>query len=176
MSENSFITTLIDTDNTVKINYVILFFIFVIGLSNNIFRNMFGQQIKGQLKSGYVKHSICVFFLFLLLDMNPTNDRAVLNPVFNIIISATIYLLVLLLMHSNQLYISFILAILFIIIVIHKFKSYFENTINDQEILQGKLDMIYKTNNVFIVIIILIIIIGSLTSLDIKSLINTVMN
>jgi hypothetical protein len=176
MSENSFITTLIDTDNTVKINYVILFFIFVIGLSNNIFRNMFGQQINGQLKSGYVKHSICIFFLFLLLDMNPTNDRAVLNPVFNIIISATIYLLVLLLMHSNQLYISFILAILFIIIVIHKFKSYFENTINDQEILQGKLDMIYKTNNVFIVIIILIIIIGSLTSLDIKSLINTVMN
>jgi hypothetical protein len=176
MSENSFITTLIDTDNTVKINYVILFFIFVIGLSNNIFRNMFGQQINGQLKSGYVKHSICIFFLFLLLDMNPTNDRAALNPVFNIIISATIYLLVLLLMHSNQLYISFILAILFILIVIHKFKSYFENTINDQEILQGKLDMIYKTNNVFIVIIILIIIIGSLTSLDTKSLINTVMN
>jgi len=177
MSENSFITGFISVDNTVKINYVILFFIFVIGLSNNVFRNIFGQQIKKQLNSGYVKHSICIFFLFLLLDINTANgSAAVLNPLFNVIISCIIYLLVLLLMHSNELYISLIMVILLILVVMHKFKSHFENSINDQEVLQGKLDMIYKTNNVFVVIIILIIVIGSLTSLDMKALKNTIMN
>ena len=68
------------------------------------------------------------------------------------------------------------MVILLILVVMHKFKSHFENSINDQEVLQGKLDMIYKTNNVFVVIIILIIVIGSLTSLDMKALKNTIMN
>ena len=39
------------------------------------------------------------------------------------------------------------------LIVLDKFKSYYQNTINDQEELQGKLDLIYKTSNVFVIII-----------------------
>lgn len=173
MSENGVFTNWVDSDNTVKINYVILFFIFVIGLSNNVFRNMFGSQLKSYFKSGYIKHFVCVFFLFLLLDVNTTNAKDVLNPFFNLMLSLIIYTLVLLLTHSNQLYIAFITIILFILVVLHKFKTYYKNTINDQEILQGKLDLIYKTNNVFVIIIVLIIVIGSLTSLDGKALKNS---
>lgn len=175
MSESNLISNLIDGDNTVKINYIILFFIFIIGLSNNVFRNMFGDQIKQHLKYGYVKHLISIFFLFLLLDINTTNNKNVFNPLVNILVSFIIYALVLLLMHSNQLYIACIMIILVILIILDKFKSYYENSINDQEILQGKLDLIYKTNNVFVIIIILIISIGSLTSLDMDALKKSIM-
>lgn len=176
MSETNLISKLIDGDNTVKINYIILFFIFIIGLSNNVFRNMFGDQMKEHLKSGYVKHFISILFLFLLLDINTTNNKNVFNPLTNLLISFIIYVLVLLLTHSNQLYIACIMIILVILVVLGKFKSYYENSVNDQEILQGKLDLIYKTNNVFIIIIILIISIGSLTSLDLNALKKSIMN
>lgn len=170
MVENNAWTKFIDGDNTNKINYIILFFILVIGLSNEMFIGVFGNKLKNVVNRGYVKHSIMVLFLFLLLDINHTNTKNVLNPFLNILNATIIYALVLLLMHSNRLYIAFITIILVILIVLHKFKSHYEATINDQELLQGKLDLMYKTNNVFVIIIILTIVIGSLTTLNLNSL------
>ena len=63
-----------------------------------------------------------------------------------------------------------ILNMLVVLIILNKFKSYYQSTINDQEDLQGRLDLIYKTTNVFVIIIVLTIIIGTLTSLNMKSL------
>ena len=166
----------IKTDNTNKINYVILFFIFMIGLSQNMFKNMFGCQIQKMIQSNYVKHLVSLLFLFLLVDMNTNNvgDNQSANPLFSLLYTAIIYVLVFLLLHSNRIYITFISIIIFVLIILDKFKSYYQNSINDQEELQGKLDLIYKTNNVFVIIIILTIIIGTLTSLDMSDLQKTI--
>ena len=49
-------------------------------------------------------------------------------------------------------------------------KQYYEFNISDQEVLQENLGFLYKMNNVFVIIIILTIIIGTLTSLNLKEL------
>jgi len=164
---------LIKNDNTNKIKYVILFFIFIIGLSQNLFNNIFGCNLHKIIKNNLTKHAVSLLFLFLLVDINSDNSEIKSNPLISLLYSCIIYSLVFLLLHSNKIYITFIIIIIFILIVLDKFKSYYQSTINDQEELQGKLDLIYKTTNVFVIIIILTIIIGTLTSLDMSSLKNT---
>lgn len=161
---------IINSDNTIKVNYIILFFIFMIGLSQNMFKNLFGCNIHKLIKSNYAKHFVTLLFLFLLIDVNSDNIKNTANPLISLIYSITIYVLVFLLLHSNKIYITFISIIIFVLIILDKFKSFYQNTINDQEELQGKLDLIYKTNNVFVIIIVLTIIIGTLTSLNIDTL------
>ena len=160
----------IKNDNTNKINYVILFFIFMIGLSQNMFKNMFGCNLQKTFRSIYAKHLVCLLFLFLLIDMNTDNIKNTANPLMSLLYSITIYVLVFLLLHSNKIYITFISIIIIVLIVLDKFKNYYQNNIHDQEDLQSILDLIYKTNNVFVIIIILTIIIGTLTSLDMDGL------
>ncbi len=161
---------LIKNDNTNKIKYVILFFIFMIALSQNLFKNIFGCSLRNIIKNTYSKHAISLLFLFLLIDVNSDNIETNSNPLISLLYSAIIYTLVFLLLHSNKLYITFISIIILVLIILDKFKSYYQNTINDQEELQGKLDLIYKTTNVFVIIVVLTIIIGTLTSLNMKSL------
>lgn len=163
---------LIKNDNMNKIKYVILFFIFMIALSQNLFKNIFGCNMNNIINNAYTKHIITLLFLFLLVDMNLDNVESKSNPLISLVYSCIIYVLVFLLLHSNKIYITFITIIIVILIVLDKFKSFFQNAINDQEELQGRLDMIHKTTNVFIIIIILTIVIGTLTSLDMKSLKN----
>ena len=164
---------LIKNDNTNKIKYIILFFIFIIGLSQNLFSNIFGCNLQKIIKNNLTKHIVSLLFLFLLVDINSEGGEIKSNPLISLLYSCIIYSLVFLLLHSNKIYITFIIIIIFVLIVLDKFKSYYQNTINDQEELQGKLDLIYKTTNVFCIIIILSIIIGTLTSLDRPSLKNT---
>tara|TARA_Y100000816_G_C25762105_1_gene400305 strand:+ start:16 stop:567 length:552 start_codon:yes stop_codon:yes gene_type:complete len=164
---------LIKNDNTNKIKYVILFFIFIVGLSQNLFNNIFGCNLKKIIKNNFAKHAVSLLFLFLLIDINSEGTENKSNPLISLFYSGIIYLLVFLLLHSNKIYIIFISIIIFVLIVLDKFKSYYENTINDQEEVQGKLDLIYKTTNVFVIIIILTIIIGTVTSLDMAGLKNT---
>lgn len=160
----------IKNDNMNKIKYVILFFIFMIALSQNLFKNLFGCNLKNIINNMYIRHIISLLFLFLLVDMNSDGMESKSNPLISLVYSGIIYVLVFLLLHSNKLYITFITIIIVILIVLDKFKSYYQNTINDQEELQGRLDMIHKTTNVFVIIVILTIIIGTLTSLNIKKL------
>ena len=164
---------LIKNDNMNKIKHVILFFIFMMALSQNLFKNLFGCNLKELINNIYIKHAISLLFLFLLVDINSDGSENKSNPLSSLLYSGIIYVLVFLLLHSNKIYITFITIIIVILIVLDKFKSYYQNTINDQEDLQSRLEMIYKTTNVFVIIIILTIIIGTLTSLDIKSLKNT---
>lgn len=165
--------SLIKNDNMNKTKHVILFFIFMMALSQNLFKNLFGCNLKKLINNIYIKHAISLLFLFLLIDMNSDSVENKSNPLISLLYSSVIYVLVFLLLHSNKIYITFITIIIVILIILDKFKSYYQNTINDQEELQGKLDMLYKTTNVFVIIIILTIIIGTLTSLNIKSLKNT---
>ena len=167
------VVNFIKNDNMNKIKYVILFFIFMIALSQNLFKNLFGCNLKNIVNNTYTRHIISLLFLFLLVDMNVDGMESKSNPLISLLYSSIIYVLVFLLLHSNKLYITFITIIIVILIVLDKFKSYYQNTINDQEELQGRLDMIHKTTNVFVIIVILTIIIGTLTSLDMKSLKNT---
>ena len=51
-----------------------------------------------------------------------------------------------------------------------KYQNYLAVSIQDEENKQDKLEFIYKTNNIFIILMILTITIGSTTSLDIKQL------
>lgn len=161
---------LIKNDNTNKIKYVLLFFIFMIALSQNLFKNIFGCSLQNIIKNTYSKHVISLLFLFLLIDVNSDNIESNSNPLISLLYSSIIYTLVFLLLHSNKIYITFISIIILVLIVLDKFKSYYQNTINDQEELQGKLDLIYKTTNVFVIIVVLTIIIGTLTSLNMNSL------
>lgn len=157
-------------DNTNKIKYVILFFITLLALSQNMFTNIFGCKIQYMMQSSYIRHIVVILFLYLIVDLNIDDTTKYINPLLSLLYSLIIYLLAMLLMHSNKVYIIFIILIIILLLVLDKFKKYFENTINDQEILQTKLGLIYKTNNVFVVIIILTIIIGSLTSLNMRTL------
>lgn len=160
----------IKNDNTNKIKYVILFFIFMIALSQNLFKNLFGCNLQKIMKKSYTKHVVSLLFLFLLVDINLETVENTSNPLISLLYSSIIYALVFLLLHSNKIYITFISIIILVLIVLDKFKSYYQNIINDQEELQGKLDLIYKTTNVFVIIVVLTIVIGTLTSLNMKSL------
>ena len=170
VSDANEILNLIKNDNTSKINYVILFFIFMIALSQNLFKNLFGCNLQKIIKNRYSKHVVTLLFLFLLIDINLDNIENRTNPLISLLYSLIIYVLVFLLLHSNKIYITFISIIILVLIVLDKFKSYYQSVINDQEELQGKLDLIYKTSNVFVIIIILTVVIGTLTSLNIKDL------
>ena len=160
----------IKNDNTNKIKYVILFFIFMIALSQNLFKNLFGCNLQKIMEKNHTKHIVSLLFLFLLVDINLDTIDNKSNPLMSLLYSSIIYSLVFLLLHSNKIYITYISIIIIVLIILDKFKSYYQNTINDQEELQDKLDLIYKTTNVFVIIIVLTIIIGTLTSLNIKSL------
>lgn len=166
------IIDIISKDNTIHIKLVILFFIFMISLSSNIFKNMFGCKTNVLIKNVYTKHLVGVLFLYLLFDLN-IQPEVVINPLLNLFYTVVIYLLVILLLHTNKLYINLIMMIILLLIVMDKFKIYFKSSIKDQELLQNKLNFIYKGYNVFVVLIILIIIIGILTSLKIDNLKNT---
>ena len=165
----------INSDNTNKINYIILFFIFIIGLSEDLFKNLFGKNIKIIFKNIYIKHLLTILFLFLLLDINNNSKENITNPLINGLYSIIIYFFVIILLHCNKIYIAFTSIIIIILIILSKVKKYFENDIKDQEILQTKLETIYKINNVFVIIIILTIIIGSLTSLKKNELYKTIL-
>jgi len=170
VNDTSGILKFIKSDNTDKVKYIILFFVFMIGLSQNMFKNLFGCGLQNMFQKNYSKHLVSVLFLFLLIDLNTENIENTANPLLSLFYSIIIYILVFLLLHSNKIYIIFITIIIFVLIILDKFKSYYQNTINDQEELQEKLDLIFKTNNVFVIIIILTIVIGTLTSLNAKKL------
>lgn len=165
----------ISSDNTQKVKYVILFFVFFIALSQNTFQNLFGCKLKSYLNNVYIKHLISILFLFLLIDVNigiqdKENPFSYSNPILSLFYTIGIYVMVFLLLHCNKIYIFFIILLLFILILLDRIKQYNEFNIADQEVLQENLGYIYKMNNVFVIIIILAIIIGSLSSLDLMSL------
>lgn len=166
----------ISSDNTRKIQYIILFFIFMMALSNHVFDHLFGCSLKIITKNIYVRHGISLLFLYLLIDVNLENGENVINPFLSFVLSFFIYLLAIILLHSNQLYIGFILCIIIFLIILDKYKKYLEQYIQDQEQKQEQLDIIYKTNNVFVILMILSIIIGSLSSFNIRSFQETFSN
>lgn len=169
----------ISSDNTQKVKYVILFFVFFIALSQNTFQNLFGCKLKSYLNNVYIKHLISILFLFLLIDINigiqdKENPFSYSNPILSLIYTIGIYVMVFLLLHCNNIYIFFIILLLFILILLDRIKQYYQYNISDQEILQENLGFIYKMNNVFVIIIILAIVIGSLSSLDVVSLLKSI--
>lgn len=159
---------LISNDNTRNIKYTLVFFLFFVALSQNIFENLFGCQVKTLLKSIWLRHLFCLFFLFVILDygstlnVDDTNPRP--NPIHNVGYSVLVYSLILLLLQTNIFYIYFMSIVVIIFIVLDKLKSYYVHSIRDQEILQDRLGFLYKLNNVLLIISILTIIIGTLTS------------
>ena len=175
-----FIENIISSDNTKKVKYVILFFVFFIALSQNVFQNLFGCKLKEYFNNIYIRHFISILFLFLLIDVNlspdsKTNPLITHNPLFSLLYTITIYVLVFLLLHCNKIYVFFIALLIFILIILDRLKDYFQANIADQEILQDRLGIVFKMNNVFVIIMILTIIIGTLTSLNLKELKSTLL-
>ena len=173
-----FIEKFISSDNTEKVKYIILFFIFFIALSQNVFKNLFGCKLNEYLNNIYVRHSISILFLFLLIDLNINGqDKNSAfkshNPIFSLLYTVLIYILVFLLLHCNKIYILFIGFLIFVLILLDRLKHYYEFNTTDQEILQENLGFLYKMNNVFIIIIVLTIIIGTLSSLNVVDLLDT---
>lgn len=158
----------ISNDNTKKIQYILLFFIFILSLSNHVFDQLFGCSLRNITQQAYVRHAIGILFLYLLMDINVDNE-SVMNPLLSFGWSIFMYALVFILLHSNQLYILFILALVLFLILLDKYKKYLEYSVQDQEVRQEQLNLIYKTNNVFIILMILTIIIGSISSFDVHS-------
>ena len=175
--EQNTIQDLLSGNNSDKIKYVILFFVFFIALSQNVFSNLFGCKLKTYLNSTYVKHFICLLFLFLLVDMNFTTSNGEAytssNPLYSLFQSIIIYVFVFLLLHCNKIYILFIGFLICFLIILDKIKKYVEFNVKDQEVLQEQLNFIYKMNNVSVIIMALTIIIGTLTTLNTKDLMYT---
>ena len=178
---SKFLENMISTDNTQKVKYVILFFVFFIALSQNIFQNLFGCRLNEFVNNIYIRHLICVLFLFLLIDVNlapETKDDPMKkhNPAMSIVYTISIYTLVFLLLHCNKIYVLFTILIVSCLVILDRVKEYYISNISDQEILQEHLGFIFKMNNVFVIIMVLTIIIGTISSLDIKELLKTLKN
>ena len=62
------------------------------------------------------------------------------------------------------------------LIILDKFKIYYLSTIKNQEKLQEKLELIYRTNNIFVILIILVIVIGVTSSFNYNNFKNTFTN
>lgn len=166
MLELKEIETWISTDHSKKIQYVLLFFIFIIGLSYNMFQNIFGCSLQKVFSNVYIRHAIILLFLYLLLDTNLDSKETSVNPIFSLLLSCIIYVLGFILLHSNHFYILFIIGLIGFLFLINKYKKYVELSIQDQEIKQQRINLIHKTNNVTVIMMILTITIGSLTSFE----------
>ena len=160
----------ISGDYSKKIQHILLFFLFLLALSHRVFDHLFGCNIESFFKNIYIRHLITVLFLYLVVDMNIDNTTTPMNPVLSFVFTLFLYFLAILLLHSNQVFVFFILILVFLILLLNKFKAYLNIVIMDQEIKQEKYDIIFKSNNVFVILIILTIIIGSLSSFDYRKL------
>lgn len=167
----------ISNDNTRHIKYVLIFFLFFIALSQNMFRNIFGCNVSKLVNNNVIRHLICFTFLFLLLDFDPVKtDETTRNPITTLGYSTIIYSFVFLLLQTSMFYIYFISVIVLIFIILDKVKNYYVHKIKDQEILQEQLGFLYKLNNVLVIISILTIIIGFLTSPKLSNVYNNFVN
>ena len=107
MIEYNKIEEWVSRNNTKKIQYVLLFFIFMMALSNQVFDHLFGCSLKSFTKNIYVRHAISLLFLYLIIDFNLeiTEQPTTMNPLLSFMLSIFIYTLALILLHSHQLYI-----------------------------------------------------------------------
>lgn len=160
----------ISGDYSKKIQHILLFFLFLLALSHRVFDHLFGCNIESFIKNIYIRHLITVLFLYLVVDMNIDNTTTPMNPVLSFVFTLFLYFLAILLLHSNQVFVFFILILVFLILLLNKFKAYLNIVTMDQEIKQEKYEIIFKSNNVFVILIILTIIIGSLSSFDSRKL------
>ncbi len=165
-----YIYNIISKNNTENIKYITIFLILVISFSSNLFLNIFGCN--NIIKNKYIKHFITIFFLYLLFDIN-VNTENVINPLFNLFYTLIIYIIVIMLFQTNRFYINLVFVMLLLLLILDKFKIYYSSTIKDQENLQEKLQFIYKTNNIFIILIILMVVIGVISSFNYTNFKNT---
>ena len=172
MEQVSIIKQWLSNDNTKKIQHILLFFIFLFALSHKMFDNLFGCSLNKISKNIYLRHAISILFLFLIVDINIGTKHDFINPIYSFIFSIFLYFIVIVLLHSNQIYIFFIIILIFFIIIINKYKKYLSHSLQDEELRQEQLEMIYKSNNVFIILMILTIFIGSITSFKFSSFSN----
>lgn len=159
------IQTFITNDNSNKIQYIIYFFIFMIALSNNLFENLFGCSIKKYTNMKFVRHIIVVIFLYIVIEFS-NNSNSYLNPILSFVFSFFIYLLFILLLNGNNIFIFFVLTLIMLIIIVNKYKTHINNKLQDEELKQQQIDFINKSSNVFVILIILTILIGSSTSIS----------
>ena len=164
------IETWISGDYSNKIQHILFFFLFLLALSHRVFDHLFGCNLDTFIKNIYIRHLITILFLYLVVDMNIENGETSMNPFLSFVFTLFLYFLAIILLHSNQVFIFFILILIFLIILLNKFKEYLNNVIMDQEVKQEKYDIIFKSNNVFVILIILTIIIGSISSFDYRKL------
>ena len=86
---------LLSNDNTRNIKYTLVFFLFFVGLSQNVFENLFGCKVRELLKSNILRHLICFVFLFFIYDYGATisveDGGTRPNPLRNLGVSALIY-------------------------------------------------------------------------------------
>lgn len=167
------IYNLISRNNTDNIKYIIIFFVIIVSLSNNLFLNIFGCN--NIVKNIYSKHFITIFLLYLLFDININIEHRI-NPLLNLFYTLIIYILIILLFQSNKFYINLVFVMLLSLIILDKFKIYYLSTIKNQEKLQEKLELIYRTNNIFVILIILVIVIGVTSSFNYNNFKNTFTN
>lgn len=151
----------LSNDNTKQIGFSIVFFLFFIGISMNLFKDVFGCELNSIFKHKAIKHTILILFLFMIFQHNGQEKS---NPLHHLLLSFIIYVVVLILSYTNVFYIYFVSIIVIFLFFIEYIKSYYLYKITDQEVLQEKLDFIYKLDNVLLIIIILTIIIGFTTS------------
>lgn len=162
------LTQWISSDNTQKIQYIFLYFIFLFALSHKMFDNVLGCKLHKYTQNKYMKHLISILFLFLIVDTNFDAKDTYTNPIMSFGVTIFIYTLGIILLNSHQLYIMFIIGLIFCLIFLEKYKSYLHFSVQDQELKQEHLNFIYKTNNVTVILMILAIVIGSLTSFQPK--------
>ena len=170
---NEKIIDLFNKDYSFLVIIIIIMFFILFGLSQNIFLNLFGCNIRFLFKTPIVRHLLVIIMFFLILDFGINYGEILkINPLISFAISIGIYLLLYSLSHMNTFFILFVCILLFLILILTKVNKYYENSITDQEILRGKTDFIYKFHNVLVIIIVLSIVIGLITSTNKKNLYN----
>ena len=107
------LTQWISSDNTQKIQYIFLYFIFLFALSHKMFDNVLGCKLHKYTQNKYMKHLISILFLFLIVDTNFDAKDTYTNPIMSFGVTVFIYALGIILLNSHQLYIMFIIGLIF---------------------------------------------------------------
>lgn len=170
MIGSKYLESWVSKNNSKKIQYVLLFLLFLLALSYRMFDHLFGASLQKFTKNIFLRHLTSLLFLYLVVDIQVEGNNTQVHPVLSLCISVMIYVLTIVLLHGNQIYIAFIAILFFILLFMDKYQNYLSQSIQDEENKQDKLEFIYKTNNVFVILMILTIIIGSTTSFQMKSL------
>ena len=158
------ISSFFKEDNTNLIILTSSIFLLYLSLSTGFLTPLLGCQIFRLTKNNiYFRHLILLLFIYFIFDITATFQNYV-NPLYTFFLAFCIYVLFILFSKMTLFYTLLVLGLIVIIAIINKFKRYYNHELSDNEKkLQSSLEYLNNIENIFIILIMISILIGSIT-------------